>query len=407
MSVELIEGDCRGVLRELESDSVHAIVTDPPYGLNFMGKAWDYEVPGINVWRECLRVLKPGGHLLSFFGTRTYHRGVVPIEDAGFEIRDQIGWVYGSGFPKSHNQHGDWEGWGTALKPAWEPIVMARKPLTGTVEKNLALHRIGGLNIDDCRVATEENLNGGAYVVGGGRAALAGDNRIGAAAGMFQAGKTTGEDFVQPVGRWPANLIHDGSDEVLAVFPQAGGQLADTSTSSSSRKTQNVYGDMKRGNGREGELSADSDNDGVVGFKMRPGARREDSGSAARFFYCAKASKTDRDDGVRTPPKSFVQFQTANGTSGKASSISEGRNTEYRNTHPTVKPTDLMRYLCRLVTPPGGTVLDPFMGSGSTGRGAVLEGFDFIGIEMDSAYLDIADARIAAAEAKAVLQAAK
>lgn len=175
------------------------------------------------------------------------------------------------------------------------------------------------------------------------------------------------------MGRWPANVIHDGSDEVLDAFPNAPGQMASTS---SSRKTQNVYGEMRRGNGRENEPSADSDNDGAVGFKMKPGARRLDSGSAARFFYCAKASKKDRGEG---------------------------------NVHPTVKPTDLMRYLVRLVTPPNGTVLDPFMGSGSTGRRAVLEGFNFIGIEMSTEYMDIADARIAAAEAQAapVMQAAE
>lgn len=326
MTIELIEGDCREALRELSDASIHAIVTDPPYGLNFMGKAWDYDVPGVDVWRECLRVLKPGGHLLSFFGTRTYHRGVTRIEDAGFEIRDQIGWVYGSGFPKSSNQHDDWEGWGTALKPAWEPIVMARKPLIGTVGANLIAYGAGALNVDGCRIEGE---------------AWTAHRATGLAKKFFTDGEAAVIDKEpHALGRWPANLIHDGSDEVLDFFPDGAG----------------------------------------------------------RFFYCAKASKADRDDGVRSAPQPFVQFQTANGTSGKASSISEGRNTEYRNTHPTVKPTELMRYLCRLVTPPGGTVLDPFMGSGSTGRGAVLEGFDFIGIEMDAGYFDIADARIAAAE---------
>jgi hypothetical protein len=184
------------------------------------------------------------------------------------------------------------------------------------------------------------------------------------------------------------------SDEVLAAFPQAPGQPANESRSAPSAKTANVYGAMKR----QGEPSQDDTNDGTVGFKMKPGARRLDSGSAARFFYCAKASKQDRDEGMTTPPKPVVTFATANGTSGKPSSISEGRNTEYRNTHPTVKPTNLMRYLVRLVTPPNGTVLDPFMGSGSTGRGAILEGFNFIGVEMSPEYFDIADARIAAAE---------
>ena len=381
MTVELLEGDCREVLRELADASIDAVVTDPPYGLNFMGKAWDYQVPQVDVWQECLRVLKPGGHLLSFFGTRTYHRGVIPIEDAGFEIRDQIGWVYGSGFPKSHNQHGDWEGWGTALKPAWEPIVMARKPIVGTVAANLAEHGTGALNIEGCRVETSDNLGGGAYAA----TPTEREQMRGAEAGNSWRRGGAG-DYEQPEGRWPANLIHDGSDEVVAAFPQARGQIADASSSSETRKNQNTYGAMKRGN------------DGAQA--------RDQGGSAARFFYVAKASKQDRDDGITTPEQPVVTFATANGTSGKPSSISEGRETAYRNTHPTVKPTNLMRYLCRLVTPPGGTVLDPFMGSGSTGRGAVLEGFSFIGIEMEAAYYDFADARIAAAEATVAMRQA-
>ena len=369
MTVELIEGDCLLVMRELPDNSIDAIVTDPPYGLSFMGRQWDYDVPTTEVWAECLRVLKPGGHLLSFFGTRTYHRGVVRIEDAGFEIRDQIMWLYGSGFPKSSNQDGDWEGWGTALKPAHEPIVMARKPLIGTVPANLAAHGVGALNIDRCRVGDD--------IVGWGGARGGSDDPTQSQGRNFRLGEG---DARPAVGRWPANVIHDGSDEVLAAFPDARGQIADASSSSDERKTQHTYGQMRRGN------------DGAKA--------RDTGGSAARFFYCAKASKSDRDDGMTTEEKPVVTFATANGTSGKPSSISEGRTTSYKNTHPTVKPTDLMRYLCRLVTPPGGTVLDPFMGSGSTGRGAVLEGFNFIGVEMDAGYFDIADARIAAAESR-------
>ena len=372
--VDLINDDCRVALKELDVNSVDAVVTDPPYGLEFMGKHWDYDVPDVGIWREVLRVLKPGGHLLSFGGSRTYHRMAVSIEDAGFEIRDQIMWIYGSGFPKSSNQDGDWDGWGTALKPAHEPIVVARKPLIGTVPANLAKHGVGALNIDGCRVHGDD-AQGGTYTV----------TRLKPGATLNKTGgnwrpEEGGVEFngeMKP-GRWPANVIHDGSDEVLAAFPQARGQIADASSSSESRKTQNTYGAMKRGN------------DGAVA--------RDQGGSAARFFYCAKASKQDRDDGMATEPKPVVTFATANGTSGKPSSISEGRNTEYRNTHPTVKPTSLMRYLTRLVTPPGGTVLDPFMGSGSTGRGAVLEGFNFIGVEMSPEYFDFADARIAAAE---------
>lgn len=350
MSADIYTGDCLDIMSLfLPDNSVDAIVTDPPYGLGFMGKHWDHGVPGVDFWSEMLRVLKPGGHLLSFGGSRTYHRMASAVEDAGFEIRDQIMWVYGSGFPKSHN--GAWGG--TALKPAHEPIVMARKPLVGTVEANWLAFGTGALNVDGCRVPTDDDLNGGAYSA----ERKPSDSEWVKHGGTIHS--STGKDYVQPTGRWPANLIHDGSDEVLAAFPQAPGQQADVSTTAPSSKTSNVYGRMAR----EGEASADSDNEGAVGFKMKPGARRLDTGSAARFFYCAKASKSDRGG---------------------------------ENNHPTVKPTDLMRYLCRLVTPPGGVVLDPFMGSGSTGKAAMLEGFKFIGIEREAQYVEIAKARIAA-----------
>jgi site-specific DNA-methyltransferase (adenine-specific) len=398
VTIDLRQGDCLDVLRTIDTNTIDAIVTDPPYGLSFMGKRWDYDVPSVEVWYECLRVLKPGGHLLAFAGTRTQHRMACRIEDAGFEIRDMIAWVYGSGFPKSLDvskaidkmdaseeqerrrlrftawvrstgitsrqideatctnmgghyttaasqpaimtrehleqcrhllggvpewiereadirsvesrnmaarevvgQHRatapgcnmrvgmtgcdydkvgsitapatdaarQWQGWGTALKPALEPITVARKPQAGTVAANVLEHGTGALNVEGCRVG----------------------------------------------GRWPANLIHDGSEEPAALL-----------------------------------------------------------GDAARFFYCAKASRSDRGEG---------------------------------NTHPTVKPTDLMRYLCRLVTPPGGTVLDPFMGSGSTGKAAALEGFHFLGIEREAQYLDIARARIRAVVDAAPLFAGK
>ncbi len=414
---ELIHGDCIEVLRAMPDCSVDAVVTDPPYGLSFMGKKWDYDVPGVEVWAECLRVLKPGGHLLAFAGTRTQHRMAVRIEDAGFEIRDMIAWVYGSGFPKSldvskaidkmdaaqeqqarryrftewvrstgitskqideatqTNMGGhyttaasqpaimtrehleacrhllgeipewvereadirsvesknfaerevvgerrqrannasrsnapmnasigevefitnpatpeakQWQGWGTALKPALEPITVARKPLIGTVAENVLQHGTGAINVDGCRVGTEEIIDFKRK-----------ENAI-TASGWKDVNRNPYEQHSQ--GRWPANFIHDGSEEVTDLL-----------------------------------------------------------GSAARFFYCAKASKRDRDEG---------------------------------NHHPTVKPTDLMRYLCRLVTPPDGTVLDPFMGSGSTGKAAVLEGFRFIGIEREEEYCEIAKARI-------------
>jgi DNA modification methylase len=424
--IELLHGDCLERLKELPDCSVDACVTDPPYGLSFMGKAWDYDVPTVDVWREVLRVLKPGGHLLAFAGTRTQHRMAVQIEDAGFEIRDMIAWVYGSGFPKSldvskaidkqrtedhepvrkicrviraameargiksrhlvdhfdgchprlidhwaardtdsqpslptweqwlrlqevleldaehdaevwrlngrKGQPGDawadrevlgqgwrvdkkqgavnygggtptgaynitapatpeaqqWAGWGTALKPALEPITVARKPFKGTVAANVQQHGTGAINVDGCRVGTD-----------------GGTKRDGKADQPNDSGwenmRGHGVAAIN-AGRWPANLIHDGSDEPCALLSDA-----------------------------------------------------------ARFFYCAKASKADRGDG---------------------------------NSHPTVKPTELMRYLCRLVTPPGGVVLDPFMGSGSTGKAAALEGFRFIGIEREAEYLEIARGRI-------------
>ena len=335
MNFTLLQGDCLEQLKRLDNNSIDSIVTDPPYGLSFMGKKWDYDVPSVEVWEECLRVLKPGGHLLSFSSARTYHRMVVNVEDAGFEIRDQIMWVYGSGFPKSHNigksvdkllgnkrevvgknpNHresdalfelgfqggkgdGDitkgqskWEGWGTALKPAHEPIVLARKPLANTVAKNVLEYGTGGINIDKSKCEGD---------------------------------------------RFPANFIHDGSQLVLDLFPQ----------------------------------------------------------QAQSFFYCAKTSKKERDAGLNCEEKSFVQFQTGNGASGKASSISEGRTTAYKNNHPTVKPIKLMTYLINLVTPPGGAVLDPFMGSGSTGVAAIQDGYTFFGCEMDKDYLDIAKHRI-------------
>ena len=448
MSFALYPGDCLATLSLLDDNSVDAIVTDPPYGLAFMGKKWDYDVPSEAIWRECLRVLKPGGHLLAFAGTRTQHRMAVRIEDAGFEIRDMIAWVYGSGFPKSldvskaidktggasvawfgpwfrkwREERGitqkqvaelfpsktggltgcvanwelgmnmptpeqfnlirdtfglpfesiesaqrevigqrttgigtgggstpimgdgsrditapatdsarQWQGWGTALKPALEPITVARKPLVGTVAANVLEHGTGALNIDGCRV---EAPDGRPLIESKSEASL---NAFGNGLnGSRSAGVTTR-------GRWPANLIHDGSDEVVGAFPQAPGQMAKASTSDTQRAGQNTYGVMARGsNGQE---------------------PRDDTGSAARFFYCAKASKKDR------------------GT---------------ENHHPTVKPTDLMRYLVRLVTPPGGVVLDPFMGSGSTGKACMREGMRFIGCEMSPEYLAIAKARIAAA----------
>lgn len=440
-------GDCLEVLRTLPDASVDSIVTDPPYGLSkepdmaevlrhwlagddyqhkgggFMGKSWDRFVPGPSVWKECLRVLKPGGHLLAFFGTRTQDMGTLAIRLAGFEIRDSIAWVYGSGFPKSLDvskaidkaagaerergpvdpvrasrlvnqvdgsvstggnwKHGgrcttidppateaarQWQGWGTALKPALEPITVARKPLTGTVAENVLQFGTGALNIDGCRVPT----NGEAvpfFVNGGGmKFNPAGPTPKNTTGGFTDA------------GRWPANLIHDGSEEVQAMFPANAGAAAPVKGTESSRASVgNVTGERDR----------------------VPGAFHADTGSAARFFYCAKASKRDRDEGLEGFEVKRTGGMQATADGSMLTGSGNERTTARANIHPTVKPTELMRYLCRLVTPPGGVVLDPFMGSGSTGKAAMLEGFRFVGIEREAEYIEIARARIAAALASA------
>lgn len=385
-------GDCRETLASLPKNSIDSIVADAPYELDFMGRAWDRTGIAFEVamWKAALRVLKPGGYLLAFSHARTYHRMTCAIEDAGFEIRDQIMWIYGSGFPKSRNLKGDREGWGTALKPAHEPIVMARKPLIGTVAANVESHGTGAINIDGCRVPTDEALRAGAGVipmrhdpdVPRGRSGEVSAHERYADRGATDFAATPGPRGGDARGRWPANVMHDGSDEVVSAFPIAPGQQGDLKAHANCRQSPN----------------------GIFGG-MRPALdhpARNDAGTAARFFYCAKASKADRDVGMEAfEPQAFVAFQTANGTSGKASSISEGRDTQHRNTHPTVKPTALMRWLVRLVTPPGGTVLDPFMGSGSTGRAAMLEGFEFVGCELTAEYLPIAVARIKAAQDEA------
>ena len=380
--VKLYLGNCLDVLASLEENSVDSIVTDPPYGLNFMGKKWDYDVPSVEIWVQCFRVLKPGGHLLAFAGTRTQHRMAINIEDAGFEIRDMIAWVYGSGFPKSMNvgkaidkeagaerevigvskndrpnsqvkggkafdramdkgqkheallltapatpEAQEWEGWGTALKPALEPITMARKPFKGTVANNVLEHGTGAINIDGCRVGTSKRVP----------ASPRKGRDSGSMAGHLGGDSWDNSGMRADVGRFPANLIHDGSDEVVELFPEAKGAV---SNGRKGKEQANCYGDR----GSQEQL---------------PGYG--DSGSAARFFYCPKANKKDRGEG---------------------------------NNHPTVKPTDLMAYLVRLVTPPGGVVLDPFMGSGSTGKAAILEGLGFVGIEYNPDYYAICESRL-------------
>jgi DNA modification methylase len=446
--------DCKDVLPLLKD--IDACVTDPPYGLSFMGKAWDYDVPGTDIWTQVHDVLKPGAHLLSFFGSRTYHRGAIPIEDAGFEIRDQLMWLYGSGFPKSHNigkaidkrggasigwfgswfrswreensitqkqvaalfpsktgsltgcvanwelglnlptpeqfnlicktfglpfasikeaerevvgtdtkarsssgasalptvggkteyktwditasatpEAKQWEGWGTALKPAHEPIVMARKPFKGSVAENVLQHGTGGINIDECRVETDDKLS-------------IGSNKRDNANVNFGMKDNKEEQKQHEQGRFPANVMHDGSEVV-----------------------QDVFGDK------------------------------------SRYFYCAKASKKDRDEGLDMVVEKAMAWGNQAKAELKRGNIdfkADGDSTKHnqvqmrKNNHPTVKPTELMRYLCRLVTPQGGVVLDPFMGSGSTGKAAIMSGYKFIGIEMSEEYFELACARVEAAQ---------
>ena len=403
MTDALLKGDCLELLPALPDNSIDSIVTDPPYELGFMGKAWDNSGIAYNVelWSECLRVLKPGGHLLAFGGSRTYHRLACAVEDAGFEVRDQIMWLYGSGFPKSldvskaidkaagaerevlgvgaayckeieegrdcpghptanrslgggANKHTastapatpdakKWDGWGTALKPAHEPIVVARKPLAGTVANNVLTYGTGALNIDGCRVGsgTGETKT---YEVSDMRGGNFGQDK------ETYANRAKLTYTKVDSGRWPANVIHDGSDEVLAGFPMTG-KSAPASGPTSSAKSSIAMSDFT---GERGEVPFYGD-----------------EGSAARFFYCAKASKAERNAG-----------------------LADGE----RSTHPTVKPLALMRYLVRLVTPPGGVVLDPFLGSGTTAVAAILEGFDWVGFEMTEDYWPIIESRVAWAQ---------
>lgn len=465
MSWNIYHGDCREVMPTLHPESVDSIVCDPPYGLGFMGVKWDtygdgkgrgpsskatfdrvggnsharkpggqelirmkenqrFQQAAQEWFIEALRVAKPGAHLLAFGGTRTYHRLACAIEDAGWEIRDCVMWVYGSGFPKSldvskaidkaagverervqgpksggmlavnsHNAgHGyrpndyaengnslisgdpitdaarQWQGWGTALKPAWEPIIVARKPLCGTVAENVLKHGTGGINVDGCRVGTEAIVS----LKGLGQNANMNDDNW---KGIGSRPAPT-----VSVGRWPANVIHDGSDEVVGLFPA----------------------NVKGGTWNRTAGARHFNNEGEPTGYQTSGSDAS-TGSAARFFYCAKASKADRDEGCEglDERENASQNYGTKGVNLTRKDGGENRVLPRRNNHPTVKPTALMRYLCRLVTPPGGVVLDPFTGSGSTGKAAILEGFRFIGIEREAEYVEIAKARIGAAEAGA------
>ena len=388
MTYTILHGNNLDILPTLPDNSVDSIITDPPYELGFMGKKWDSSgiAYSVELWTECFRVLKSGGHLLSFGGTRTFHRMAVAIEDAGFEIRDNIAWLYGSGFPKSldvskaidkaagverevvgtktaspkgiknaeertdtaagayggvtkeiditapaTDEAKQWEGWGTALKPAHEPIIVARKSLIGTVAKNVLTYGTGAINIDGSRIGTEAiTIN-------------TFDN------GAKPFGNAVGEPFTsrQSQGRWPANIILD---------EHTAGLLDEQSGVSTSKISQMKAGLVEA----IGSLNL---SDKAADYESERG--HNDSGGASRFFYVAKANKRDRNEGL-----------------------------ERMNTHPTVKPTALMTYLVKLVTPPNGTVLDPFTGSGSTGKAAILNGFDFIGIEMTEDYLPIIQGRL-------------
>jgi DNA modification methylase len=427
------------VLPTLPDNSVDSIVTDPPYELGFMGKKWDSSgiAYSTELWRECLRVLKPGGHLLSFGGTRTWHRVAVAIEDSGFEVRDSIAWMYGSGFPKSLDiskaidkaagaerevvtqtvedlfgereeekktvrmneasglvsvgqgerteytrfetapstpEAQQWEGWGTALKPAFEPIVVARKPLIGTVAQNVLTHGTGGLNIDGSRIGTGTGEKKTVSYPD-----IRGDN--------YQQGKEsysdrgTVEREVIDKGRWPSNVILDPyTAELLDEQSGAAG--------SGSGKVK-VSGGRKSGSGTwtsSGGMNAEGkENIGIRDFG--------DTGGASRFFYVAKASKRDRNEGLEElEPQRHSDREKDDGVGGD--NPRNRTNQARQNFHPTVKPTALMRYLVKLVTPPGGTVLDPFTGSGSTGKAAILEGFDFIGIELTEDYIPIIEGRL-------------
>ena len=331
----IINGNNIEELKKFDDNYFDSIVTDPPYEIGFMGKSWDASGIANNpeMWSECLRVLKPGGYLLSFSATRTYHRMAVAIEDSGFEIRDMIEWVYGSGFPKSlniHKQNGLCpEGWQTALKPAHEPICMARKPLAEkTVAENVLKYGTGGINIDESRVGE---------VVDSRRPVSQNPNNT------FKTWSLTSGSISK---RFPANLIHDNSEEVRECFPNESERF----------------------------------------FKS--------------IIYTAKASKSERNKGLEDfEDKERVDY---GGFHSEKGLIENNRNPENRlpnkNNHPTVKPIALMEYLIKMVTPKGGIVLDPFMGSGTTGVACVLNDFEFVGIDLDKDYCEIARARIEGAK---------
>ena len=414
---EILHADCREQLALFQPECVDAFVQDPPYGLSFMGKGWDHSVPGPDYFEAQLRVAKPGAHLVAFGGTRTYHRLACAIEDAGWELRDCLMWLYGTGFPKSadvskgidahhfgvwldthghreeyHRQladakarkataaevkalHRTWHeaagaidtedarahaGQGTALKPAWEPIVLARKPFKGTVAANVLAHGTGALNIDATRIAAPDAPE----------VATVAPNAKSRYVGVMNGGTISAPEprtnSTSQAGRWPANLVLD---------PEAAAEL-----------------DAQTGERKSGTQRAPLGTGGIwSGESNTPcGPQYGDTGGASRFFYCAKASKAEREAGL----EDFTPQIVNDGRATPIDNAYQRGDTKRRNTHPTVKPIALMRWLCRLVTPPGGLVVDPFCGSGTTGCAAVAEGFDFLGIDLDAGHAALADARV-------------
>jgi site-specific DNA-methyltransferase (adenine-specific) len=371
MVSEIIHSRCEVYLRTMPDNSIDSIVTDPPYEYGFMGKEWDksgisYDV---SMWKECLRVLKPGGHLLAFGGTRTYHRIACAIEDAGFQIRDQLQWIYGSGFPKSLDigkSVDQWEGWGTALKPANEPICLARKPLTEeTIAKNILKFGTGGININDCRIPLNREDQ------------PTGSSKIWLKNNSFTQDKKYGSKKETPLsGRFPSNVILD--EEAGRLLDEQAPRTGAFASVNSGQKgvSKGIYGDFNQ-KGDDGRTF----HDGILA-------------GASRFFYCAKASRFERDYGLEGFELKDSAYGKNMGSSGKGT-IS-GSKKPGRNNHPTVKPISLMIYLCLLITPPGGIICDPFAGSGTTGITAKQCGFGFIGIEKEEENCAIARARISA-----------
>lgn len=415
--VTLYHGDCIEVMARMPANSVDVVVTDPPYGLGFMGQAWDTFKPGegesrivenraidsdnpnlkgrtrgpasspsaveydrtlegqrsfqrwTEEWaREAYRVLKPGGHIIVCGAPRSAHRMVCGIEDAGFEVRDSIAWLFGQGFPKSHNLDGEFTGWGTALKPGHEPIAVGRKPMAGTVEENMAIWGVGALNIDRCRIGE------------GSDKAPGGNNGTQARAGLHGGGIRTSGVTDYDIGRWPANVALD-AQAASRLDAQAGERTSGANpTRRGSDKFRKVFGKFK-------------------GAEQCEPARGADAGGASRFFFVAKPSRTERDFGCDDLPHLTPGECTEreDGSAGITPYAGAGRSGGGRNPHPTVKPVALMRWLIWLVTPPGGVVLEPFLGSGTTGMAAAVDGYRFIGIEREEKYLTVGKARILAA----------